>query len=115
MSELTPTPGLVEAQENLSEAERIIGITTSSLIERLTEVTGGNMELVKDLMQDVTNIAGHAGTLAVAKRRVSSEAHKTDDPNDLHPDKMPAQQDSRLYGREGVQPILSAVGKIKLE
>ena len=111
--EAIPSPSLVEAQENLADAQEKIGISNDILIENLLQATNGNVALVKDLMKDVANVSGHAGTLAVAERRVSAEKHKTNDPHDLHPDKMPAKQESQLYGSQGAQPIISAIEKIK--
>lgn len=107
-----PTPELIVAQDNAHEAERVLTSTTPLFIDRLLVVTGGNVELVEDLMKDVANLAGQAGALAVAERRVAAVTHTTET-SELHPDNMPPRQDSGLYGNKGTQPIISALDTIQ--
>lgn len=107
-----PTPELVKAQENVAEAERVLSATTPLLVDRLLVATDGTVELVESLMKDIVNIAGKAGTLAVARRRENAERYRTEDA-DLHPDNMSPRQDSILFGHDGAQPIKSLLDKIQ--
>lgn len=107
-----PTPELTAVQENVAEAERVIQTTTPLLIDRLLVATGGNVELVEDLMKDVANLAGQAGALAVAKRRESAARYQNEN-KELHPDNLSLWQESILFGQDGAQPIVSALDKIQ--
>jgi hypothetical protein len=107
-----PTPDFVKAQENVTEAERVLNVTTPLLIDRLLIATGGNVALVTELMSDIANLAGQAGALAVAKRRENSAKYQTEH-QELQPDNMSPRQDSVLFGDEGAQPIISALEKIQ--
>ena len=106
-----PTPDLVEAQNNVENAEHFLTATTPLFIDRLLIATGGNVELVQDLIKDVANLAGQAGALAVAERRVDAVTYATKN-TELHPDAMPPHQESGLYGNQGAQPIISAVDAV---
>ena len=113
MSEKTPkpTPKLIEAQQNVHTAEETLTTTTPLFIDQLLIATGGNVDLVKELMQDVASLAEQAGALAVAKRRENAVIHTTKD-RYLHPDAMSPRQDSGLFGHDGAQPIISALDTI---
>ena len=106
------TPELVAAQENVAEAEHVLAATTPLLVDRLLIATGGDTELVKNLMEDIANLAGQAGTLAVAKRRESAVRYQSEH-KELHPDNLGLRQESILFGQGGAQPIVSALNKIQ--
>lgn len=88
---------LQEAQANQTEAERVLSITAPNFARRLLEITDGDIELAKDLMADVANIAGNVATLALADRRVEAiENTQFIFKTKLHPDNLDARQDSLL-------------------
>ena len=106
------TPELVEAQGAVTEAKRVLEQTVPLLIDRLLIVTGGNTSLVLELMQDIANIAGQAGTLAVALRRKQAVKYR-DEHQELHPDKMNVRQESVLFGQDGAKPTVDSLTTIE--
>jgi len=114
MVEQAKNPKLIEAEENVAEAKRILGITAPRLADRLLSITQGDVDLVKDLMADVANVAGNTATLAVAERRLSSEKYPKDseDSQKLNPDFLSPMQESRLFGTGAAHQIVDTSSKI---
>lgn len=106
--EPAPSEELQKAQGAVAEAKRILKATSPLLIDRLLIATNGNEELVHSLMQDITNTAGQAGTLAIALRRERAITYETEH-QELHPDSMPISQESVLFGQDGARPIVDVL------
>lgn len=108
MVEQTKNPKLIEAEENVAEAKRVLGISAPRLADKLLSVTQGNASLVKELMADVANIAGNTGILAVAERRLDAEKYPVDSEHGyMNPDLKDPQSESRKYGVSAAHKIVN--------
>ena len=106
---------LESAREDLVDAQRIINITAPLLAKRILEITGGDKQQAKDLMDDIANVAGNAARLAVVRYRVDDLEKRNFFglvKTEHHPDSLGDRQRGILYGHDGARPIETAAEEL---